>query len=172
MITVPAAQTGWRVPNGQEVITMVGGLELKTPPGPTTCTNILPSVEHGGPFRRACARPTRTLPTKSARRSQAACRNTSVWRGSRIAGRPAHRGRRFQHQPDYVPAHLAAAWAFFALDDKSAARRTSAALSGRRLRGFAGDVYCESRNENMDDHWRVLHALPGDGSSGRPALGT
>jgi hypothetical protein len=32
-------------------------------------------------------------------------------------------------------------------------------------------VYCESRNENMDDHWRVLHALPGDGSSGRPALG-
>ena len=36
---------------------------------------------------------------------------------------------------------------------------------------FAGDVYCESRNENMDDHWRVLHALPGDGSSGRPALG-
>jgi len=23
----------------------------------------------------------------------------------------------------------------------------------------------------MDDHWRVLHALPGDGSSGRPALG-
>jgi hypothetical protein len=36
---------------------------------------------------------------------------------------------------------------------------------------FAGDVYCESRSENMDDHWRVLHALPGDGSSGRPALG-
>ena len=36
---------------------------------------------------------------------------------------------------------------------------------------LAGDVYCESRNENMDDHWRVLHALPGDGSSGRPALG-
>lgn len=23
----------------------------------------------------------------------------------------------------------------------------------------------------MDDHWRVLHALPGDGSSGRPARG-
>ena len=23
----------------------------------------------------------------------------------------------------------------------------------------------------MHDHWRVLHALPGDGSSGRPAIG-
>jgi hypothetical protein len=36
---------------------------------------------------------------------------------------------------------------------------------------FAGDAYCESRNENLDDHWRIMHALPGDGSSGRPALG-
>ena len=31
-ITVPAAQTRLRVANGQEVITIVGGLELKTPP--------------------------------------------------------------------------------------------------------------------------------------------
>ena len=35
---------------------------------------------------------------------------------------------------------------------------------------FAGDVYCESRNESMDDHWRVLHALPGDGQN-RPSVG-
>ena len=32
MVTIPAAQTRLRVPNGQEVITIVGGLELKTPP--------------------------------------------------------------------------------------------------------------------------------------------
>ena len=31
-VTVPAAETRMRVPNGQEVVTMVGGLELKTPP--------------------------------------------------------------------------------------------------------------------------------------------
>jgi len=36
--------------------------------------------------------------------------------------------------------------------------------------GFAGDVYCESRSESMDDHWRVLHALPGDGQN-RPSVG-
>ena len=35
---------------------------------------------------------------------------------------------------------------------------------------FAGDVYCEARNESMDDHWRVLHALPGDGQN-RPSVG-
>jgi hypothetical protein len=32
MVTVPAAETRQRVPNGQEVVTIVGGLELKTPP--------------------------------------------------------------------------------------------------------------------------------------------
>ena len=35
---------------------------------------------------------------------------------------------------------------------------------------FAGDAYCEARNESMDDHWRVLHALPGDGQN-RPSVG-
>jgi len=35
---------------------------------------------------------------------------------------------------------------------------------------FAGDAYCEARNEGMDDHWRVLHALPGDGQN-RPSVG-
>jgi len=28
---------------------------------------------------------------------------------------------------------------------------------------YAGDTYCESRNESMDDHWALMHALPGDG---------
>lgn len=32
LVTVPAAETRRRVPNGQEVVTIVGGLELKTPP--------------------------------------------------------------------------------------------------------------------------------------------
>jgi hypothetical protein len=31
-VTVPTAETRQRVPNGQEVVTIVGGLELKTPP--------------------------------------------------------------------------------------------------------------------------------------------
>jgi hypothetical protein len=35
---------------------------------------------------------------------------------------------------------------------------------------FVGDTYCESRNECMDDHWAIMHALPGDGQN-RPALG-
>ena len=32
VVTIPSAETRLRVPNGQEVITIVGALELKTPP--------------------------------------------------------------------------------------------------------------------------------------------
>ena len=62
-------------------------------------------------------------------------------------------------------------WAFFALDDKALRDELLHLFPDGAYVAFAGDTYCESRNENMDDHWRVLHALPGDGSSGRPALG-
>ena len=62
-------------------------------------------------------------------------------------------------------------WAFFALEDKALRDELLQLFPDGAYVAFAGDVYCESRNENMDDHWRVLHALPGDGSSGRPALG-
>jgi hypothetical protein len=36
---------------------------------------------------------------------------------------------------------------------------------------FAGDIYCESRNESMDDHWRVMVGLPGEGQN-RQAIGS
>jgi hypothetical protein len=62
-------------------------------------------------------------------------------------------------------------WAFFALDDKALRDELLEMFPDGAYVAFAGETYCESRSENMDDHWRVLHALPGDGSSGRPALG-
>src|SRR6185369_16560707 len=36
---------------------------------------------------------------------------------------------------------------------------------------FAGDTYCESRNECMDYYWKICHGLPGDGQT-RDAVGT
>ena len=62
-------------------------------------------------------------------------------------------------------------WAFFALEDKALRDELLELFPDGAYVAFAGDTYCEARSENMDDHWRVLHALPGDGSSGRPALG-
>jgi hypothetical protein len=62
-------------------------------------------------------------------------------------------------------------WAFYHLDDKALRDELLAIFPDGCYAAFAGDVYCEARNESMDDHWRVMHAMPGDGSSGRPALG-
>ena len=69
-------------------------------------------------------------------------------------------------QPD-----VAAAVGVLPLEDKTLRDEMLALVSGWLRVSFAGDTYCEARNENMDDHWRVMHALPGDGSTGRPALG-
>lgn len=30
---------------------------------------------------------------------------------------------------------------------------------------FIGETYCESRNESLDDHWKIWHPLPGDGQA-------
>lgn len=38
------------------------------------------------------------------------------------------------------------------------------------LVAFVGDTYCESRDESMDDHWKEVHPLPGDGQA-TPACG-
>ncbi|HMD31466.1 MAG TPA: hypothetical protein VKG84_06125, partial [Candidatus Acidoferrales bacterium] len=61
-------------------------------------------------------------------------------------------------------------WAFYAIDDRETREQLLALFPDGCYAAFAGETYCESRNEGMDDHWRVLHAMPGDGQD-RPALG-
>ncbi len=61
-------------------------------------------------------------------------------------------------------------WAFYGVEDEEVRRELLALFPDGCYVAFAGDVYCEARNEGMDDHWRVLHALPGDGQN-RPSVG-
>jgi hypothetical protein len=61
-------------------------------------------------------------------------------------------------------------WAFYSVEDEAVRNELLALFPDGCYCGFAGDVHCESRNESMDDHWRVLHALPGDGQN-RPSVG-
>jgi hypothetical protein len=61
-------------------------------------------------------------------------------------------------------------WAFYSIEDEAVRSELLTMFPDGCYVGFAGDVYCESRNESMDDHWRVLHALPGDGQN-RPSVG-
>jgi hypothetical protein len=61
-------------------------------------------------------------------------------------------------------------WAFYAIEDAAVRDALLAQFPDGCYVAFAGDTYCESRNESMDDCWRVMHALPGDGQN-RPSVG-
>ena len=61
-------------------------------------------------------------------------------------------------------------WAFYAIEDTAVRDALLALFPDGCYVAFAGDTYCESRNESMDDCWRVMHALPGDGQN-RPSVG-
>jgi hypothetical protein len=171
-ITVPAAQTRLRVPNGQEVITIVGGLEMKTPPWANEMHEY-PYIQwnmevHQARLRAAYPHAADKIGPPVANAMQEYER---LARLAQSQGGPLTEGGDFNINLITFQRTWLRPWAFFALDDKSLRDELLELFPDGAYAAFAGDAYCESRNENMDDHWRVLHALPGDGSSGRPALG-
>src|SRR5271156_720156 len=171
-VTVPAAQTRMRVANGQEVVTMVGGLELKTPPWANEMHEY-PYLQwnmevHQARLRAAYPHAAEKIGAPVATGGQEYER---LARLGQSQGGPLTEGGDININLITFQRTWLRPWAFFALDDKALRDELLELFPDGAHVAFAGDVYCESRNENMDDHWRVLHALPGDGSSGRPALG-
>jgi hypothetical protein len=171
-VTVPSAETRLRVPNGQEVITIVGGLELKTPPWAGEMHEY-PYLQwnmevHQARLRAAYPHAADKIGSPVATGSQEYER---LARLAQSQGGPLTEGGDFNINLITFQRTWLRPWAFFALDDKSLRDELLELFPDGAYVAFAGDAYCESRSENMDDHWRVLHALPGDGSSGRPALG-
>jgi hypothetical protein len=61
-------------------------------------------------------------------------------------------------------------WAFYSIEDAAVRDQLLRLFPDGCYAAFAGETYCESRNESMDDCWRVMHALPGDGQN-RPSVG-
>jgi len=172
VITVPAAQTRLRVPNGQEVITIVGGLELKTPPWAGEMHEY-PYLQWNMEVHQARLRA--AYPHAADKIGPPVASGTQEYerlaRLAQLQGGPLTEGGDFNINLITFQRTWLRPWAFFALDDKALRDELLQLFPDGAYVAFAGDAYCESRNENMDDHWRVLHALPGDGSSGRPALG-
>ncbi|MGO9590524.1 MAG: hypothetical protein ACLP3K_10830 [Candidatus Acidiferrales bacterium] len=171
-VTVPAAQTRLRVANGEEVVTITGGLELKTPPWANDMHEY-PYLQWNMEVHQARLRA--AYPHAADKIGPPVA--TSMQEYERLArlaqsqGGPLTEGGDFNINLITFQRTWLRPWAFFALDDKSLREELLQLFPDGAYVAFAGDAYCESRNENMDDHWRVLHALPGDGSSGRPALG-
>jgi hypothetical protein len=171
-VTVPRVVETRRVANGQEVISIVGGLELNTPVWANEMHEY-PYLQWQAEVHRAklkAAYPHAANKIESAPSQGAEDVYARVSRISVEQGLPSiHPGDALMNLITFDRTWLRP-WAFYAVENEDVRRELLTLFPDGCYVGFAGDVYCEARNESMDDHWRVLHALPGDGQN-RPSVG-
>ena len=161
-----------RVPNGQEVISIAGGLELNTPVWANEMHEY-PYLQWQAEVHRAklkasyphVANKIESAPSQGPEDVYARVSRLSVEQGLPSI----HPGDALMNLITFDRTWLRP-WAFYSIEDEAVRNELLAMFPGGCYVAFAGDVYCESRNESMDDHWRVLHALPGDGQN-RPSVG-
>jgi len=171
-VTVPRVVETRRVANGQEVISIAGGLELNTPVWANEMHEF-PYLQWQTEVHRAklkaayphAANKIETTPSQGAEDVYARVSRISVEQGLPSI----HPGDALMNLITFDRTWLRP-WAFYSVEDEDVRRELLALFPDGCYVAFAGDAYCEARNENMDDHWRVLHALPGDGQN-RPSVG-
>lgn len=172
VVTVPRMVGTRRVPNGQEVITILGGLELNTPVWANEMHEF-PYLQwqqevHVAKLRAAYPHAADKIILGGPVEAE------DVYaRASRVAvaqGLPsAAPGDALYNLITFTRTWIRP-WAFYAIEDKQTREELLQLFPGGCYVAFAGETYCESRNETLDDHWRVMHALPGDGQN-RPSVG-
>jgi hypothetical protein len=171
-VTVPRVAGTRRVANGQEVISIAGGLELNTP--------VWANEMHEYPYLQWQAEVHRAK-LKAAYPHAADKIETSSSQGSedvyaRVSRLSVEQGLPSIHPGDALMNLITfdrtwlRPWAFYSVEDAEVRAELLALFPDGCYVAFAGDAYCEARSESMDDHWRVLHALPGDGQN-RPSVG-
>jgi hypothetical protein len=171
-VTVPRIVGTRRVPNGQEVISIAGGLELNTPVWANEMHEY-PYLQWQAEVHRAklkaayphAADKIETSPSQGAEDVYARVSRLSVEQGLPSI----HPGDALMNLITFDRTWLRP-WAFYSVEDAEVRAELLALFPDGCYIAFAGDAYCESRSESMDDHWRVLHALPGDGQN-RPSVG-
>ncbi|MGH9676153.1 MAG: hypothetical protein ACRD36_03545, partial [Candidatus Acidiferrum sp.] len=171
-VTVPRIAGTRRVPNGQEVISIAGGLELNTPVWANEMHEY-PYLQWQAEVHRAklkaayphAANNIETSPSQSAEDVYARVSRLSVEQGLPSI----HPGDALMNLITFDRTWLRP-WAFYSIEDEAVRAELLAMFPDGCYIAFAGEAYCEARNESMDDHWRVLHALPGDGQN-RPSVG-
>ncbi len=171
-VTVPRVVETRRVANGQEVISIAGGLELNTPVWANEMHEY-PYLQWQAEVHRAKLKAAYPLAAGKIESAPSQGPEDVYARVSRLSveqGLPSiHPGDALMNLITFDRTWLRP-WAFYGIENEDVRNELLALFSEGCYVGFAGDVYCEARNESMDDHWRVLHALPGDGQN-RPSVG-
>ena len=171
-VSVPRVAGVRRVANGQEVITIAGGLELNTPVWANEMHEY-PYLQWQAEVHRAKLKAAYPHAANKIESSPAQGAEDVYARVSRISvqeGLPSiHPGDALMNLITFDRTWLRP-WAFYSVESEDVRTELLTLFPDGCYVAFAGDAYCEARNESMDDHWRVLHALPGDGQN-RPSVG-
>ena len=171
-VMVPRVAGVRRLANGQEVISIAGGLELNTPVWANEMHEF-PYLQWQAEVHRAklkaaypwVANKIQSAPSMGAEDVYARVSRISVEQGIPTVAP----GDALMNLITFDRTWLRP-WAFCAVEDEAVRAELLALFPEGCYVAFAGDVYCEARSESMDDHWRVLHALPGNGQN-RPSVG-
>jgi hypothetical protein len=171
-VAVPLITGVRRVANGQEVISVVGGLELNTPVWANEMYEY-PYLQWSMEVHRAKLKASYPHAADKIQMGGPQSADEVYARSTRVAisqGLPmTHPGDALFNLITFSRTWIRP-WSFYAIEDKSVRDALLALFPDGCYVAYAGDTYCESRNESMDDRWRVMHALPGDGQN-RPSVG-
>ena len=172
VVAIPRVTGVRRVPNGQEVISILGGLELNTPVWANEMHEF-PYLQWQQEVHLAKLRAAYPHAADKIILGGPVEAEDVYARASRVAvsqGLPTTQPGDALYNLITFTRTWIRPWAFYAIDDKQTRDELLALFPDGCYVAFAGETYCESRNETMDDHWRVMHALPGDGQN-RPSVG-
>src|SRR5438309_91685 len=172
LVPVPQTLGTRRVANGQEVISIVGGPELNTP--------VWANEQHEFPYlqwqmevHRAKLKAAFPHAADKIQMGGPQAADDVYARATRIAvsqGMPTiHPGDALFNLITFSRTWMRP-WAFYSIEDAAVRDELLRLFPEGCYVAFAGETYCESRNESMEDCWRVMHALPGDGQN-RPSVG-
>lgn len=172
-VQVPEVTGTQRVPNGQEVIDIVGGLELNTPVWSREQIDF-PYLQWQLEVPKAKLKSAYPQAADSIESSTQLMADDVYARASRLSLAQSlpytHPGDALQSLVTFLRTWIRP-WAFYELKDADIRDQLLALFPDGCYVAFAGDSYCESRNESLDDHWRVMHGMPGEGQN-RPAIGS
>jgi hypothetical protein len=172
LVPVPQNVGTRRVANGQEVISIVGGLELNTPVWANEQYEF-PYLQWQMEVHRAKLRAAFPHAADKIQMGGPQGADDIYARATRIAvsqGMPTiHPGDALFNLITFSRTWIRP-WSFYSIEDTAVRDQLLRLFPEGCYVAFAGETYCESRNESMDDCWRVMHALPGDGQN-RPSVG-
>lgn len=161
-------QTGTKkVPKGQEVIDFVGTLELRIPTSARKMRDYgyltYETEQHSGKLRATYKEAASRIPLVSG------------GAGGDITEREARQRTKTGTYAEDSSSLITfkrtwlRPWTFYTCDDAVRDQLLTIFPNGAYV-AFAEDTYCESRNESMDDHWRVTSIVPGETSVGNDVV--